>query len=187
MADTTDPPLSPEGPTGPVAGGSGGTEIQQQGVTGPAGPLTIQRRRAAAGLAPQRGRREMREYPLTDSDLHDLRNIGIGTLVCFSIGSVCIGMWSNIVTSMAFVPDAPKELLAVWGDRQRYALWAAIGFYVIGLILVAMGFTRVEQIKGEVEFPSGRHNSRARIIRVIAYVIAVIVLVGVGYWLRGQL
>ena len=124
----------------------------------------------------------MKEYPLTDSDLHDLRNTGIGAVICFSIGSICIGIWSNIVTSMAFVPDAPKELLAVWTDRQRYALWATIGFYALGLILVVMGHTRVEHIKAEVDF--GEENIQPRRwVRGIGIILLALLLVGSGYWL----
>jgi hypothetical protein len=183
MADTTaSPPLSPTGPAGPVGGGSGGTEIQQQGTTGPGGTTTTQRRRAA-GLAPQRGRREMREYPLTDSDLHDLRNIGVGTVISFSVGSVLLGIWSNIITSMAFVPDAPKELVAVWADRERFAFLGAMAAYAVGVILILVGYTRVDQIKSEVEFPDGSRFRRRRWVLVAAILIAAGLLVGGGYWL----
>jgi hypothetical protein len=123
----------------------------------------------------------MKEYPLTDSDLHDLRNMGIGAVVCFAIGSVCIGIWSNIVTSMAFIPDAPKELVAVWTDRQKFMLWATIGFYAFGLILIAMAFTRVEQIRAEVDFGDGERPRRW--VRVIIAIVAAVLLIGGGYWL----
>src|SRR5690348_9327242 len=86
-------------PTGPAAGGT---------VTKPRPPTGSQARRSS-GLTPSRGRRLMREYPLTDSDLHDLRNIGIGAVFFFTVGGIAIGAWSNIVTSMAFVTGAPKE------------------------------------------------------------------------------
>jgi hypothetical protein len=123
----------------------------------------------------------MREYPLTDSDLHDLRNTGIGAVISFSFGSICIGIWSNIFTSMAFVPDASKELLAVWGDRQKYALGASIFFYAIGAILIAMGFTRVEQIRNEVYFGDGK--SPWRRMRIIVFIVIAILFIGGGFWL----
>jgi hypothetical protein len=174
MVEETSTPGPSESPAGTVVGGA--STAPQGTTTGEAPP-----RRPRAGLAPQRGRRIMKEYPLTDSDLHDLRNTGIGAVICFSLGSVCIGMWSNIVTSMAFVPDAPKELLAVWADRQKYALWATIGFYALGLILIAMGFTRVEQIRSEVDF--GDEGGHSRWIRNGILAVLAILLVGGGYWL----
>lgn len=171
------------GPTGAI-GGSGGADIEQRGATGPPGsPTTITPRRRPAGLAPQRGRREMKEYPLTDSDLHNLRNMGAGAALCFSAGSICLGVWSNIITSMTFASDVPKELVSLWAGRQTDMAIATVAFYAIGVVLVFMGYTRVEEIKSQVEFSDGSPYRPKRWLRVVAAVVIALFLIGGGYWL----
>lgn len=76
----------PTGPTGPFyGGGSGGDETMRRAAGGG------EPRRKPAGLAPQRGRRELKEYPLTDSDIHDLRNIGAGRPFVFQLAACALG------------------------------------------------------------------------------------------------
>lgn len=175
------PPLIPDPePTG-LSGGSGGEDIQRRGIAG-AGVQTIQRRRPS-GLVPQRGRRPMKEYPLSDSDLHDLRNMGIGAVLCFSIGSVCLGIWSNIFTSMGFASDVPKELLSIWTAREFDVLIAALISYFIGLVLVGMGYSRIDQIKSEVDFGEGNNSRRRRWPWVICGIAIAAALIYGGYWL----
>jgi hypothetical protein len=141
-------------------------------------------RRPRGGIVPQRGRREVKEYPLTNSDLHDLRNMGAGAVLCFSVGSVCIGIWSTIVTSMAFSSNVPKELVATWTARQTDVLIVALGMYFLGLVLVALGHTRVEEIKAEVDFGDGMIKPK-RWFRVVLILVTATILVGFGFWIGG--
>ena len=135
---------------------------------------------------PQRGSRPMKEYPLTDSDLHDLRNTGVGATFFLSVGSVLIGIWSNITTSMAFSSQVPKDLLAIWNDREHWTLFGSVGCYVIGFLLVFMGYTRMEQIKADVVFQDGTNYKPKRWLRVGLGLVVLIVVFVFGYWVRGE-
>jgi hypothetical protein len=167
------------GPTGPTGsfygGGSGGDETPRRAAGGG------EPRRKPAGLAPQRGRRELKEYPLTDSDIHDLRNIGAGATFCFSVGSLCLGFWSNLYASLAF-SDVAKNLLEAGTARQQDALIGAIFFYLVGMILVIMGYTRVADIKAEVDFGEGNQRLHTR-LKIIIRGAIFISLLAVSFWL----
>ena len=157
-------------PEPPVSSGAAGGDSQP----------TAPPRRRPSGLVPQRGRRELKEYPLTDSDMHDLRNIGAGATFCFSLGSLCLGFWSNLYASLAF-SDVAKNLLAVGTARQQDALIGAIFFYCIGAILVVMGFTRVADIKAEVDFGDGDQRPNFR-LKFIIRTVVLIALLGASFW-----
>lgn len=82
---------------------------------------------------------------------------------------------------MAF-SEVAKNLLEAGTARQQDALIGAIFFYFVGMILIIMGYTRVADIKSEVDFGEGnqRPNTRLKIIIRGAIFIS---LLAVSFWL----
>ena len=125
----------------------------------------------------------MKEYPLTDSDLHDLRNIGAGATLFFALGSLCLGFWSNLYATLTFSADLPKQLLTVGTARQQDAMYAAIFCYAIAILLTVMGYTRISDIKAEVDFGDGLKNKYIVVIKRIVKIVLAAGLLVLAFWL----
>lgn len=129
----------------------------------------------------------MKEYPLTDSDLHDLRNVGAGATVFFSLGSLCLGFWANLYATITYSSGLPDALVTAGAARQEDALVGAILFYAIGAVLTVMGYTRVADIKAEVDFPGEPRSKRLTWLKVMTAILIVLGLVAVSFWFGTRL
>ena len=96
------------------------------------------------------------------------------------MGSLCLGFWSNLYATLSF-SDITKNLLAVGTARQQDALVAALFFYGVGFILLVMGYTRVAEIKAEVDFGGGR--PRYTLAKIIFKTVVILALLAGAFWL----
>jgi hypothetical protein len=58
----------------------------------------------------------------------------------------------------------------------------AVAFYLFGILLMAMGYNTVAEIKSEVDFGDGDDYGIPHWIRIAILIIVVLVLFGAGYW-----
>lgn len=143
----------------PSAGGSATASSGGQSATGSAHSGTLSavipsiastgpRRRATTNIKSNVGRREMKEYPLTESDIETLGLTKGGATFFFSAGSLLLGFvlnqfkdasWAAITTSLS-------------SPLPASALGAAVVCFLVGGYLWFRNGSTIRRIKQEVKF-----------------------------------
>jgi hypothetical protein len=114
-------------------------------------PVTVtndprRRRAAGSGFDRRSGRREMKEYPLTEGELNELATLGIGATIAFAIMSALLGFAVDVTKDFAF-EDVPAAAKSFWSGLRLAALLFAAASGALGIGLLWRGRNRLRQIK----------------------------------------
>lgn len=105
------------------------------------------RKNNSTGFDRQPGRRPMKEYPLTQSELYGLASLGALTTGCFSVASGLLGYASSIAKDIAFFgSNIPETALNHYALARDLSLYGSLGLFAIGVALMGVGGIRVRQI-----------------------------------------
>jgi hypothetical protein len=143
MANTT-PPIIPTVPaaTQTVAGGSGAT------------PPTPRRSRKTSGstITTVHGGRDMKAYPVTETELHSLFGLGFAAAVCFSIATAAFNYGLDIYKDLSLNPSLPKDVISSW-QKIEWWCWGISTLFVVSLIVfLLIGNHKIGKIKKETHF-----------------------------------
>ena len=141
-----------------VAGGGPGLTVQ--GAAGSA--ATTQTTKVKSGgsgggkggqpLTVQQGKRQLKAYAITQSELNELGAIGLLASVSFAIATLSCGIWLDVAKDIAFSKELPSATLAFWHGVSTSAGTVALLTFLAGVGLVCRGGTRLAAIKRETEF-----------------------------------
>ena len=95
------------------------------------------------------GRRAVKAYPVTESELSNMFLLQAGSTVCFSLATFFAGIWLNVAQGLALASGVPAAKIAFWSGLEIAFGAGTILFAVIGFCLVCFGRHKVSQIKGE--------------------------------------
>lgn len=112
----------------PVSGGSSG--VPAKSGAGGSG------RRQTSAFDSKPGRREMKEYPLTYTELIGLGVISVFSTIFFSIGTFLFSTYLDIKKDLAFSVDISGETRAYWMALETTSFWGAIIFIVLAGVTI---------------------------------------------------
>lgn len=108
-------------------------------------------RRPTTNIRPNVGRRDMKEYPLTDSDIETLGLTRGGATFFFSVGTLLLGLALNKFNEI----DSWNKLIQILSTPLNAgALGAAIVCFGTGAYLWHRNGSAIRRIKSEVRFDS---------------------------------
>lgn len=112
-------------------------------------PTPTRVRRPTTNIRPNVGKRDMKEYPLTDSDIETLGLTKGGSTFFFSIASLLIGYVFNTVKDAATWELAWQRIAA---PLSAAAIGAAIVCVIVASYLWYRNGSTIRRIKHEVKF-----------------------------------
>ena len=119
------------------------------GDTGTSAKSPAKRVRRHTGFDTKPGRRAMKEYVVTKSELYELGGVGLFATLFFSVASAFGGFAVDASRDLAFNATAAKEALAFWGAMRTAATIVTIVFFVFGVLLIVYGGFRLNGILEE--------------------------------------
>lgn len=138
------PSIGAAGVAGTTAGTAGGLITPD----GQPSPKASPARRGSTYVA-KGGRRSVKAYPVTESELSNLGLLQAGSTACFSLATFLIGIWLNVAQGIALQTGAPATEVAYWTALRIAFLIGGLLFAVVGLGLVVFGQHKIRQIKNE--------------------------------------
>ena len=97
-------------------------------------------RGGASGFNRKPGVRQMKEYPLTKSELWTLGGLQAGSALSFSIAGWLTGFYLNARQAVQFAGnDVSREVLGQWQGYADMAWYGAAFTWTLGVLLVALG------------------------------------------------
>lgn len=130
------------------AGASGAMGSVPQGSARSAAASVARQRRPNTNIRPNVGRRDMKEYPLTDSDIETLGLTKGGATFFFSAASALLGFVGNQIKLFSW--DGVTTSLAQ--PVPAFALGAAAICFLVGVYLWVANGSAIRRIKREVQF-----------------------------------
>lgn len=101
------------------------------------------------------GRRDMKEYPLTEGELNELAYTGgFGTLF-FSLAAFLLGLWIDVSKDIALSPEVSEAERAFWNAVKVGCLIGAAVAVLIAVLMFWRGYHRLSQIKKETKHGQG--------------------------------
>jgi hypothetical protein len=146
----------------PTAGGSSSIKeihtepISSQPKNAAQGGNPTEPQTSAAGgssFAFQYGKRHVKAYPITESELSEIGTLrGLSTF-CFSVSSALLGFGGNMFVSYLSAPSEPiRNNSTDWKTGIISALGVALVFLLIGAFLMYKGHTKIADINRETLF-----------------------------------
>lgn len=99
------------------------------------------------------GRRPMKAYPLTDGELSHVFGLGNWATVCFSIGTLFLGMAVDVTKSLAMLNGFKESAKIFWEIFSNGCYLASIFLFLFGIILMFIRSGKIKEIKKEAIFP----------------------------------
>jgi hypothetical protein len=118
-------------------------------TTAPATSTAGRARRATTNIRPNVGKREVKEYPLTESDIENLGLTKGGATFFFSVGSLLLGFVLNRIKD-ASSWDAFANGMS--SPVSAFAVGAAAVCYLVGAYLWFRNGSTIRRIKQEMKF-----------------------------------
>ena len=114
----------------PVSGGSsGGTGRSGAGGSG---------RRQDSAFISKPGRREMREYPLTYTELIGLGTLSVFSTISFSFGTFFFSTYLEIKKDLAFSVGISRDTYSYWKAIETFSFWGAVFCICVAIIFIAL-------------------------------------------------
>lgn len=154
MADN---PVNPEVPSAAEVV-AGATQLQegkdpQSGITPPPSSTPPkQRKKRGSDVRLRYGTRSMKAYPITETELNELFQIGIFATLAFSLSAGCFGFTINIIKDIS-INNSESEIAELWGHISAFSLIGGVIFLLIGWLLIRHGKSKISQIKIDTKFP----------------------------------
>ena len=104
-----------------------------------------------SAIIPKSGRRNVKEYPLTESELNELSGLQGFRALFLAAGSTFLGVWFTIFQSFGISDNLKPEAAAKWGAYMYCAGAAALLCYGFAIYFWRQGRTRLGQIKSETQ------------------------------------
>ena len=96
-------------------------------------------RGGASGFNRNPGVREMKEFPVTSSELWTLGGLQFGASAALGFAGWLAGFYANAKQAVSFADkDTPKEVLGQWQAYSDMAFYGIIGAGVLGLFLLLL-------------------------------------------------
>jgi hypothetical protein len=93
----------------------------------------------------------VKEYPITESEMHELKSLGMIATVCFSLASGIAGFLIDLQKDLSLSQGAPEKAVSFWTGVWWASAFAAVSFAAAGGWAIYKGSSRVEEIKNETE------------------------------------
>lgn len=156
------------------------------------GPAVVNSQPDPATLATisfDQGKRRMRQYPLTESELTALGNTGAAATACFSIGGALVGFSVNLYKDTKLAQGLTADQVAMAGTINTACLVVGICFLVVGAVLFLYGRRTLDKIKAETTFNDGLPpfvipNWQALIFRSSVVLVLLLVGIAIGLFYR---
>lgn len=110
------------------------------------------RARRSRGVQPQRGRRDVKEYPLTERELNALTAFNVVATLCFSLAGFLLALVLDIQRDLMMTADVPTGAKTFWSDIRIAAAVASGLFTAGGVAAFWFGRSEITRIKEETTF-----------------------------------
>lgn len=98
------------------------------------------------------GEREMKAYPITDTELRLLNWTSFVSALCFSLASGMLGFYISTEQAIVFAGGVDPATIERWKIYQMMACFTGITFVVGGIGSVLFGQSMKNQIRKETTF-----------------------------------
>ena len=104
-----------------------------------------------SSIIPKSGRRNVKEYPITESELNELSGLQGFRAAFLAIGSTFLGVWFTIFQALGMSGGIRPGTSEKWSAYMYCAIVAAVICYGFAAFYWLRGHTRLGQIKGETD------------------------------------
>jgi hypothetical protein len=138
-----------EGAGGPL-GPTGATPLSDQGSYG---SVPTRKRASTAGskIVRKPGKREMKEYPLSEDELNGLTAIGLLATFLFTASGFALGLCIDIWKDMSLASDIPAKQQGIWTTMWWVTAVVFLLTLVGGVLAMVWGKSRLNDIKASTQ------------------------------------
>lgn len=98
------------------------------------------------------GKREIKTYPINESELNSLFLIGVFATICLSICTGLFGFAIDISKDLSFTPSLPEEIKSTWNNAMLISFILSAVAGVVGVVLIVIGGNTIKRIKKDTLF-----------------------------------
>ena len=99
------------------------------------------------------GRRPVKGYPITESELGQLFGIGLFATICFSLAAGLFGFAVDVTKDLAFATETPPAVVAYWEAIKTFSWFLCVVLSVAGIAFLVRGSHVLRNIKNSTIFP----------------------------------
>jgi hypothetical protein len=116
-----------------------------------AGTPSRRRAQTGSGFVRMPGRRPMKEFPLTKTELYGLASIGGFATLCFSGGSAALSYASTVTKDIAFSSNVSEKVISYYSGLRDVAFYGSFGLFFVGIVALAAGGLLARSIINETK------------------------------------